>query len=167
MNYAAFTNDSLTLMYEAIRGALAADDAAEKHGGDPRFIRETADWKRHAADLEVEMIKAERYLRSSTGTKGNKPSASLIDSSQRSDGRTQRPISRNDLIWSLASRDAAHAIPATWRCKRQRQGAVPGSSFGSIPRWAVAHQAGRRRARFFARPEKGAPVEFTEGDRVE
>ena len=58
MNYAAFTNDSLTLMYEAIRGALAADDAADKHGDDPRFkVRETADWKMHAADLEVEIIK--------------------------------------------------------------------------------------------------------------
>jgi hypothetical protein len=27
MNYQAFTNDSLAMMYEAIRGALAADDA--------------------------------------------------------------------------------------------------------------------------------------------
>ena len=32
MNYAAFTNDSLTMMYEAVRGVLAADDAAEKQG---------------------------------------------------------------------------------------------------------------------------------------
>ena len=30
MNYQAFTNDSLTLMYEAIRGALAADDALKR-----------------------------------------------------------------------------------------------------------------------------------------
>jgi hypothetical protein len=27
MNYQAFTNDSLTMMYEGIRGALASDDA--------------------------------------------------------------------------------------------------------------------------------------------
>jgi hypothetical protein len=27
MNYGAFTNNSLTMMYEGIRGALAADDA--------------------------------------------------------------------------------------------------------------------------------------------
>jgi hypothetical protein len=27
MNYQAFTNDSLTMMYEAARGALRADDA--------------------------------------------------------------------------------------------------------------------------------------------
>jgi hypothetical protein len=27
MNYQAFTNDSLTMMYEGVRGALAADDA--------------------------------------------------------------------------------------------------------------------------------------------
>ena len=58
MNYPAFTNDSLTMMYEAIRGALAADDAAEKHGADTRFrVRETPDWKKHAADLEAEMLK--------------------------------------------------------------------------------------------------------------
>jgi hypothetical protein len=29
MDYQAFTNDSLTMMYAAVRGALAADDAAE------------------------------------------------------------------------------------------------------------------------------------------
>jgi hypothetical protein len=32
MNYQAFTNDSLTMMYEAIRGALAADDALKRQG---------------------------------------------------------------------------------------------------------------------------------------
>jgi hypothetical protein len=45
MNYQAFTNDSLTLMYEAIRGALEADDALKRQGsgnpisraGDPRL----------------------------------------------------------------------------------------------------------------------------------
>jgi hypothetical protein len=58
MNYPAFTNDSLTMMYEGIRGALAADDAAEKQGDEPRFrVRETPDWKKHAADLESEMLK--------------------------------------------------------------------------------------------------------------
>jgi len=58
MNYQAFTNDSLTMMYEAVRGALAADDAAEKRGDEPRFrVRDTPDWKKHAADLESEMLK--------------------------------------------------------------------------------------------------------------
>ena len=58
MNYQAFTNESLTLMYEAVRGALAADDAAERQGGDPKFkVRDTPDWKNHAADLEAEMLK--------------------------------------------------------------------------------------------------------------
>ena len=43
---------------EAVRGALAADDAAEKQGGEPRFrVRETPDWKKHAADLQTEMLK--------------------------------------------------------------------------------------------------------------
>ena len=58
MNYAAFTNDSLTMMYEAVRGALAADDALKAEGKEARFrVRETLDWKRHAADLEVEMLR--------------------------------------------------------------------------------------------------------------
>ena len=46
MNYQAFTNDSLAMMYEAIRGALAADDALKAQGQDPRFrVRETPEWK--------------------------------------------------------------------------------------------------------------------------
>jgi hypothetical protein len=58
MNYQAFTNDSLTMMYEAIRGALTADDALEKDGHEPPFrIRETSEWRLHAADLEAEMLK--------------------------------------------------------------------------------------------------------------
>jgi hypothetical protein len=58
MDYQAFTNDSLTMMYEGIRGALAADDALEREGEDPRFrIRKTPAWKRHAGELESEMLK--------------------------------------------------------------------------------------------------------------
>lgn len=58
MNYQAFTNDSLTMMYEGIRGALASDDALCGLGEEPRFrVRETADWKIHAADLESEMLR--------------------------------------------------------------------------------------------------------------
>jgi hypothetical protein len=58
MNYQAFTNDSLTMMYEAVRGALAADDAQEEQHAEPRFrVRETPEWKKHAADLEAEMLK--------------------------------------------------------------------------------------------------------------
>ena len=58
MNYQAFTNDSLTMMYEAVRGALAADDAQEKQHSEARFrVRETPDWKKHAANLEAEMLK--------------------------------------------------------------------------------------------------------------
>jgi len=58
MNYQAFTNDSLTMMYEAIRGALAADDEFSSLGGEPRFrVRETPEWKTHAGALEAEMLK--------------------------------------------------------------------------------------------------------------
>jgi hypothetical protein len=58
MNYAAFTNDSLTMMYAAVRGALAADDALKRQGTEIRFcVRETPEWKRHAGELESEMLK--------------------------------------------------------------------------------------------------------------
>jgi hypothetical protein len=58
MDYQAFTNESLTMMYAAVRGALAADDAVELQGEDPKFkVRDTPDWKKHAADLEAEMLK--------------------------------------------------------------------------------------------------------------
>jgi hypothetical protein len=39
MDYQAFTNESLTMIYEAVRGALAADDTVERQGGDPKFTR--------------------------------------------------------------------------------------------------------------------------------
>lgn len=56
MDYETFTNDSLTLMYQSVRGALAVDDALRELGEEPRFrIRETIGWKLHASDLEVEM----------------------------------------------------------------------------------------------------------------
>jgi hypothetical protein len=58
MNYQAFTNDSLTLMYEAVRGALAVDDALKRQESETKFrVRETPDWRHHAADLEAEMLK--------------------------------------------------------------------------------------------------------------
>jgi alanine-alpha-ketoisovalerate/valine-pyruvate aminotransferase len=58
MNYQSFTNESITMMYEAVRGALATDDAIERGGGEPKFkVRDTPDWKKHAADLEAEMLK--------------------------------------------------------------------------------------------------------------
>ncbi|MEH2487107.1 hypothetical protein [Bradyrhizobium sp. AZCC 2230] len=57
MDYRAFTNDSLTMMYESVRGALASDDAARTVGDKPCFqVRETRDWKEHAANLETEML---------------------------------------------------------------------------------------------------------------
>jgi hypothetical protein len=57
MHYTAFTNDSLTMMYEAVRGALAADGAAEDQGAEPSFkVRDTGAWMTHVADLETEMI---------------------------------------------------------------------------------------------------------------
>ena len=53
MDYRAFTNDNLTLMYESVRGALASDDAQKATGEVPRFrVRETTYWKQHAGNRE-------------------------------------------------------------------------------------------------------------------
>ena len=58
MNYQAFTNHSITMMYEGVRGALAADDALKRQELETRFrVRETPEWRKHAADLEAEMLK--------------------------------------------------------------------------------------------------------------
>jgi len=58
MNYQAFSNASIVMMYEGVRGALAADDESRTRGEEPQFrVRETPDWKSHAADLEVEMVR--------------------------------------------------------------------------------------------------------------
>jgi hypothetical protein len=58
MHYEAFTNESLTMMYEGIRGALRADDDLQRDGRDPPFrVRETPEWKKHASNLEVEMLR--------------------------------------------------------------------------------------------------------------
>jgi hypothetical protein len=58
MNYQAFSDASIVMMYEGVRGALAADDESRARGEEPQFrVRETKDWKNHAADLEVEMIR--------------------------------------------------------------------------------------------------------------
>ena len=63
MNYQAFTNASLTMMYEGIRGALAVDDSLKGQGQDARFrIRETPDWKQHAGNLESEMLRRGMFL---------------------------------------------------------------------------------------------------------
>ena len=58
MNYQAFTNQSLLMMYEGIRGALAADDDLERdYRNRPFRVRDTHEWKLHAADLEAEMLR--------------------------------------------------------------------------------------------------------------
>jgi hypothetical protein len=58
VNYSAFTNESLTMMYEGVRGALAADDALQKDQCQPPFrVHETPEWKKHTADLEAEMLR--------------------------------------------------------------------------------------------------------------
>jgi hypothetical protein len=58
MNYEAFTDDSLVMMHHGARGALAVDDELFSLGLEPRFrVRETPDWKSHAAGLEAEMVR--------------------------------------------------------------------------------------------------------------
>jgi hypothetical protein len=63
MNYQAFTNDSLTMMYNGVRGALAADDALSDLGAECKFrVRQTPGWKEHAAALEAEMLKRRMFF---------------------------------------------------------------------------------------------------------
>ena len=63
MDYGALSNDSLTMMYEGVRGALGTDDALKGQGGETRFrVRETPAWKKHAADLEAEMLRRGMYF---------------------------------------------------------------------------------------------------------
>jgi hypothetical protein len=63
MNYPAFTNDSVTMMYEGMRGVLAADDALKRQGMEIPFrVRETPEWKLHAAELETEMLQRGMYF---------------------------------------------------------------------------------------------------------
>jgi len=38
MNYRAFPNDSLIMMYEGVQGALAGDGALERDHREPRFV---------------------------------------------------------------------------------------------------------------------------------
>ena len=58
MDYSAFTNDSLVMMYEAVRGALSSDDGLEALNEQPRFrVRTTPEWTKHAAALESEMLR--------------------------------------------------------------------------------------------------------------
>jgi hypothetical protein len=45
-------------MYQGVRGALATDDALKRQELETRFrVREAPDWRKHAADLEAEMLK--------------------------------------------------------------------------------------------------------------
>ena len=54
MNYGAFTNDSLTTMYEVVRGALDADDTLKVRAEEIRFrVRETAEWNDLRSDQLV------------------------------------------------------------------------------------------------------------------
>ena len=56
LEYSAFTDQSLAVMYFCARGALAADDELISLGLEPRFrVRNTPAWSKHLADLETEM----------------------------------------------------------------------------------------------------------------
>ena len=85
MNYEAFSNDSLTMMYEGVRGALASDDALSRLGEEPRFrVRETPDWKKHAGELESEMLNREMFFdvidwsEEMTAGSGSRPVGELV-----------------------------------------------------------------------------------------
>lgn len=58
MNYQKFKNDSLIMLYENIRTAVAAD-GARKAGGKEIHLRvgQTSDFKKRANVLETEMLR--------------------------------------------------------------------------------------------------------------
>jgi len=61
MNYEAFTNESLTMMYEGIRGALKADDAAKDDRKRPlafgrRPIGTTTEFEREMRGMLFQLI---------------------------------------------------------------------------------------------------------------
>ena len=57
MDYRDLTNDSLIMLYESVRAALASDIGRKEAGDKSRFrIRETATWREHAGNLEIEML---------------------------------------------------------------------------------------------------------------
>jgi hypothetical protein len=58
MNFETFANAGLTLFYETIRAALKVDDSRADEGAAPQFhVRDTPEWKKFAAALEMEMLK--------------------------------------------------------------------------------------------------------------
>jgi len=63
MDYQAFTNASLTMMYEGVRGRCRRRRAQATGPGNSFRVRETPEWKKHAAALEAEMLKRENVLR--------------------------------------------------------------------------------------------------------
>jgi hypothetical protein len=70
LNYQAFTNDSLTLMYEGVRGALASDDTTKAQGGKPDFA--SARRPTGSSPLRISILKcssAECFSKSSIGRK--------------------------------------------------------------------------------------------------
>jgi hypothetical protein len=95
LNYQAFTNDSLTMMYEGVRGALASDDTTKAQGGETRFrVRETPDWKQPAADLDSEMLKRGMFFEVIDWSE---------DQAHRGSGNSQAAI-----LWPLP--DCLHSI---------------------------------------------------------
>lgn len=63
LNYQAFTNDSLTMMYEACVALWHLMIRLRRKGGETRFrVRETPDWKQPAAALDSEILKRRMFF---------------------------------------------------------------------------------------------------------
>ena len=70
MNYQAFTNESLTMMYHGVRGALAADDALNDLGTEGKFrVREPRSGNCMLMLSKPKCSCGECFLRSSIGLK--------------------------------------------------------------------------------------------------
>jgi hypothetical protein len=142
MNYQAFTDESLTMMYEAVRGALAADDSLEGLGEEPKFkVRDTPEWKAHAADLEAEMLK-----RGMPHVQQMLPHAAVLDTKHVDRARLyssfhliEQPI---DAFWSAGARPVvaiARMASTSSRGAPARGGVVRPSS--SRPRYLSLRSA--------------------------
>jgi len=119
MNYQVFTSASLTMMYNGVRGALAADDALSDLGAECKFrVRQTPGWKVHAASLEAEMLKRKMFFE-------------LIDWSEN---QTRSP-SRNE-----TGEDRAPGFLKPQLAATRASPAVAGTGQGSIACKSRTHQ---------------------------